>query len=71
MNFLKWQAKFQKIQRNIRRDGIEKVKKLEKDKKIGQDESKKYQDNIEILTSSKISIIDEIQKSKEKDLKNI
>ncbi len=57
--------------RNIRRDGIEKVKKLEKDKKIGQDESKKYQDNIEILTSSKISIIDEIQKSKEKDLKNI
>ena len=28
--------------RNIRRDGIEKVKKLEKDKEIGQDDSKKY-----------------------------
>ena len=36
--------------RNIRRDGIEKVKKLEKDKEIGQDDSKKFQDNIESIT---------------------
>ena len=57
--------------RNIRRDGIEKIKKLEKEKEIGQDESKKFQENIETITSSKISIIDEIQKSKEEDLKNI
>ena len=57
--------------RNIRRDGIEKIKKLEKEKEIGQDESKKFQENIETITSLKISIIDEIQKSKEVDLKNI
>ena len=57
--------------RNIRRDGIEKIKKLEKEKEIGQDESKKFQENIETITSLKISIIDEIQKSKETDLKNI
>ena len=57
--------------RNIRRDGIEKVKKLEKDKEIGQDESKKYQESIESLTSNKIKNVDEIQKSKEEDLKNI
>ena len=57
--------------RNIRRDGIEKIKKLEKEKEIGQDESKKFQENIEMITSLKISIIDEIQKSKEVDLKNI
>ena len=57
--------------RNIRRDGIEKIKKLEKEKEIGQDESKKFQENIETITSLKISIIDEIQKSKEADLKNI
>ena len=57
--------------RNIRRDGIEKVKKLEKDKEIGQDESKKYQDEIETLTTNKVKIIDEMQKSKEEDLKNI
>ena len=57
--------------RNIRRDGIEKVKKLEKDKEIGQDDSKKYQEEIESLTALKVKIIDEVQKSKEEDLKNI
>ena len=31
--------------RNIRRDGIEQVKKLEKDKEIGKDDAKKFQDN--------------------------
>ena len=57
--------------RNIRRDGIDKVKKLEKEKEIGQDELKKFQENIESITSAKINIIDEIQKLKEEDLKNI
>ena len=57
--------------RNIRRDGIEKIKKLEKEKEIGQDDSKKFQENIESITSVKINIIDELQKSKEIDLKNI
>ena len=49
--------------RNIRRDGIEKVKKLEKDKEIGQDDSKKFQDNIESITTSQINSIDDILKS--------
>ena len=57
--------------RNIRRDGIEKVKKLEKDKEIGQDDSKKFQDNIESITTSQINNIDDILKSKEEDLKKI
>ncbi len=57
--------------RNIRRDGIEQVKKLEKDKEIGQDESKKYQENIEKITIDQVQIIEEILKSKETDLKNI
>ncbi len=57
--------------RNIRRDGIEQVKKLEKDKEIGQDESKKYQENIEKITIDQVQTIEEILKSKEADLKNI
>ena len=57
--------------RNIRRDGIEKVKKLEKDKEIGQDDSKKFQVNIESITTSQINSIDDILKSKEEDLKKI
>ena len=57
--------------RNIRRDGIEQIKKLEKEKEIGQDESKKYQDSIEKITSEQIKSADEVFKSKEKDLKQI
>ena len=54
--------------RNIRRDGIEKVKKLEKDKEIGQDESKKNQDIIEKITTDHIKAIEEILRSKEEEL---
>ena len=57
--------------RNIRRDGIEKVKKLEKEKEIGQDESKKFQAEIEKITSDNIRSIEDILTSKEEDLKNI
>ena len=57
--------------RNIRRDGIEKVKKMEKNKDIGQDDSKKFQNQIEQKTADQIQVIDEIMKSKEEDLKSI
>ena len=57
--------------RNIRRDGNEKIKKLEKDKEISQDDSKKYQADIEEITSKNINLIDEILKIKEEDLKKI
>ena len=57
--------------RNIRRDGNEKIKKLEKDKEISQDDSKKYQADIEEITSKNINLIDEILKLKEEDLKKI
>ncbi len=57
--------------RNIRRDGIERIKKLEKEKEIGQDESKKNQDIVDNISSDQIKIIEEILKNKEEDLKNI
>ena len=57
--------------RNIRRDGIEKVKLSEKDKEISQDESKKYQNEIENMTSAFVQIIDEAHKLKEEELKKI
>jgi len=57
--------------RNIRRDGIEKVKKLEKEKNISQDDSKNFQEQIENMTSEQVQLIDDILKLKEKDLKNI
>ena len=57
--------------RNIRRDGIEKIKGLEKNKDIGQDESKKHQSSIENITSEQIKEIDTSLKNKEDDLKKI
>ena len=57
--------------RNIRRDGIEKVKASEKEKNISQDESKKFQNEIDNMTSEFIKIIDDVHKHKEEDLKKI
>ena len=57
--------------RNIRRDGIEQFKKLEKDKDIGEDESKKLQSNIEEITSTHVKLIDSIVSEKEVDLSKV
>tara|TARA_B100000902_G_C26956959_1_gene738618 strand:+ start:157 stop:714 length:558 start_codon:yes stop_codon:yes gene_type:complete len=57
--------------RNIRRDGIEKIKSAEKNKEIGQDDSKKFQNEIEDITSRFIKEIEDNFKSKEEDLKKI
>ena len=57
--------------RNIRRDGIEKIKLLEKNKEIGQDDSKKFQSQIEAITVDQVKEIEMTLKNKEEDLKNI
>ena len=57
--------------RNIRRDGIEQFKKLEKDKEIGEDESKKLQSDIEDITSMHVKLIDSIVSDKEVDLSKV
>ena len=54
--------------RSIRRDGNENVKKLEKEKKITEDESFKAQTDIQKLTDKYIQSIDQTQAQKEKEL---
>jgi len=54
--------------RNVRKDGNDKIKKLEKDKEISEDESKKAQDQIQKLTDEHVSKIDEAFKTKEADI---
>jgi len=54
--------------RNDRRDSNDKIKKLEKDKEITQDESKSAQDNIQKITDKYIANIDTILKDKEADI---
>lgn len=54
--------------RNDRRDANDKIKKLEKDKEITQDESKSAQENIQKITDKYIAKIDEILKEKEAEI---
>lgn len=54
--------------RNLRRDANDKLKRLEKDKKISQDEEKMALESIQTETDTHTKSIDEIVKSKEKDL---
>jgi len=54
--------------RNIRRDAVEEQKKLEKDKKISQDDLKRSEQDIQKLTDSYIRSIDSILAAKEKEI---
>lgn len=54
--------------RNVRKDGNDKIKKLEKDKEISEDESKKAQEQIQKITDEHIAKIDEAFKAKEADI---
>ena len=57
--------------RLARRDGNEAAKKLEKDKKISQDDSKRGLDHIQKLTDQYIKAIDDLSKKKEKEILEI
>jgi ribosome recycling factor len=54
--------------RNIRRDGVEELKKAEKDKKISQDDLRRSEQSLQKLTDQYIKNIDGILASKEKDI---
>lgn len=57
--------------RNIRRDAIEQLKKLEKDSLITEDELKKYSDDVQKLLDKEISKIDLEASNKEKQIMEI
>jgi ribosome recycling factor len=54
--------------RNIRKDANDKVKKLEKDKEISEDDSKKGQAEIQKITDAAVSQIDSTLATKEADI---
>ena len=57
--------------RNIRREGNDAIKKLEKASEISEDDSKGYQEDIQELTDSYIKQIDEVCKAKEEDIMSL
>lgn len=54
--------------RNVRRDGMDTLKKLEKDGDISEDEQRRFSTEIQTLTDSFIKKIDEALAQKEKDI---
>jgi len=54
--------------RNIRKDANNKIKKLEKDKEISEDESKRAHDEIQKITDDHIGMVDDLFKAKEADI---
>lgn len=57
--------------RNIRRDAIDKVKKLEKDKKITEDDLKRAEKEVQDLTDKHVAKVDEILAHKEKEVMEV
>jgi ribosome recycling factor len=57
--------------RNIRRDVNEELKKLEKEKHISEDVVKKSQDEIQKITDSYITKVDEVLANKEKEIMEV
>ena len=57
--------------RNVRRDGMEVLKKLEKDHKIGQDEHHDKGDELQKLTDAHIKEIDQMLHGKEQEIMQV
>jgi ribosome recycling factor len=57
--------------RNIRRDGNEKLKSLEKNKELSEDDLKKSLDEVQKITDTFIGKVDEVLQHKEKEIMEV
>jgi ribosome recycling factor len=54
--------------RNVRRDGMEMLKKMEKDRKISEDEHRRHNEEVQKLTDDHIQKVDDALAQKEKEI---
>ncbi|TAE81819.1 MAG: ribosome recycling factor [Alphaproteobacteria bacterium] len=57
--------------RNVRRDGMDEIKKAEKDSKISEDEQRKLSDELQKMTDDYVKKIDSMLEQKEKDIMQV
>jgi ribosome recycling factor len=57
--------------RNVRREGNDDIKSLEKDKKISEDELRRAQDQVQKLTDKYIAMAEQVSAQKEKEVMEI
>ena len=65
-------AEQQKVSvRNVRRDAMEELKKLEKDGEISQDDQKKLEAEVQTFTDQSVKKIDDVLKTKEHEIMQV
>ncbi|MEL6746038.1 MAG: ribosome recycling factor, partial [Pseudomonadota bacterium] len=57
--------------RHVRRDGMEVLKKAEKDKEIGQDEARATSDKVQKLTDEKVAEVEKVLAQKESEIMQV
>ena len=57
--------------RNVRRDGIETLRRLEREKAISQDENHRGQDQLQKATDAHVKAVDEVGSSKETEIMQV
>jgi ribosome recycling factor len=57
--------------RNVRRDGMEALKRMEKEHKISRDEHKAWADDLQKLTDREIAKVEEVLQAKEHEIKQV
>ena len=57
--------------RNVRRDGMDQIKKAEKDSDISQDDAKIYAEEVQELTDKFIKLVDETLATKEGEIRQV
>lgn len=57
--------------RNVRRDGMEQLKRLEKDNEISEDEHRRKADEVQKLTDEHIKLVDEMLAHKETEIMQV
>ncbi|WP_417448968.1 ribosome recycling factor [Kordiimonas sp.] len=57
--------------RNVRRDGMDQLKRMEKDKSISEDDHKMYADEVQDLTNKYVAKIDDLLAAKEAEIMQV
>lgn len=57
--------------RNVRREAMDELKKLEKDKDISEDEQKRHSEDVQKLTDEMVEQVDKLAAEKEKDIMQV
>ena len=72
VRLLKRKAEDSKVAvRNVRREGVDSLRKMEREKAISQDENRRSQDSLQKTTDAHIKAIDEVSATKEAEIMEV